>query len=406
MATFHYSAVDPDGAVLTGTVEAVDERAAARKLQRDGHTPIRIGTRPQRSLRAILDMEITPRDPFSTRDRSVMTRSLATLISAGLPVDRALETLRDLGTSAGTRRIAGSLLEDVRSGMSLSAAVEKQPRAFPPLYRGILRAGETGARLGETLDEMATMLEQTQRRIGEMRSALIYPAFLIVTAIASVAILLAFVVPTFEPLLQDAGVEPPVITQIVIGSGRFVERFWHIGLGLLLAQAVLTRLALRRTGIRRRWHLMQLRLPWIGAALLKFETARLTRLIGTMLTSGVALPHAIRLAADAASNTAIAQELQRVQPEVEAGRGFAGPLRDGALFPPLALQLIQVGQEAGNLPAMLLKIADIFDAEAKQAFDQMLSLLTPVITLVMGVVIAVIISSILFALFSINELAI
>ena len=406
MPVFYYRAIDASGVTVSGEVDMPDERAAARHLQQDGYVPIEIDRTRTTSLRALLDTEITPRQALSARDRVAFTRSLATLLGAGLPLDRALATLRDLGTSKSLRRVAGSLLDRVRDGASLSRAVDGEGTAFPPLYRGIVRAGEAGARLDAALTDLADMLEQAQRRLGELRSALIYPAFLVVTAIGSVGVLLAYVVPTFEPLLADAGVEPPPITQAVIGTARFVETYWVTMLSLVGTLILAGAIALRNPTLRKKWDRAKLSVPGLGETLRKFETARLCRLLGTMLGNGVALPAALNLARDGLGNRAFAAEVSRVLPEVEAGRGLAQPLRDGALLPPLALQLIQVGQDSGDLTPMLMKTAEIFDAEAKRAFDQMLSLLTPVLTLLMGGLIALIISSILFALFSINELAI
>lgn len=406
MPIFHYRALDGTGALVKGTMDVADERAAAQALQRDGHVPVEISQTPRVTLRDVLDIEITPRSALSPRDRIGFTRSLATLLQAGLPLDRALGTLEELGANKPTREVAGRLLETVRGGAALSAALEQAGSAFPPLYLGIVRAGETGAALGPALEDLADMLEEGAKRTGEIRSALIYPAFLVATAMGAVGILLGFVVPTFEPLLADAGVDLPAITELVIGAGRFAENWGLWVLGGWAVSALIFALALRAPETRLAWDRGKLRLPVLGPALLKFETARLARTLATMLGNGVPLPTAIRMAEGAVGNRAIAAELERVLPEVEAGRGLAAPLREGGVLPPMALQLIQVGQESGDLSPMLRKLSDMYAADAKRAFDQMLTLLTPVITLTMAVVIGVIITSILYALFSLNELAI
>ena len=406
MPVFHYRALDGTGALVKGTLDVADERAAAQALQRDGRVPVEISQTPRMSLRDVLDIEITPRSALSSRDRIAFTRALATLLEAGLPLDRALGTLAELGANKPTREMAQGLLDTVRGGAPLSAALEEAGGAFPPLYRGIVRAGEAGAALGPALEDLADMLEEGAKRTGEIRSALIYPAFLVVTAMGAVGILLGFVVPTFEPLLADAGVDLPAITEMVIGAGRFAENWGLWALGGWAVSGLLFALALRGPETRLAWDRAKLRLPVLGPALLKFETARLARTLATMLGNGVALPTAIRMAGGAVSNRAIAAELNRVLPEVEAGRGLATPLREGGVLPPMALQLIQVGQESGDLTPMLRKLSDMYATDAKRAFDQMLALLTPVITLTMALVIGVIITSILYALFSLNELAI
>ncbi|MEO0763735.1 MAG: type II secretion system F family protein, partial [Pseudomonadota bacterium] len=249
-------------------------------------------------------------------------------------------------------------------------------------------------------------LETGAKRRGALVSALIYPAFLVVTSIGAVAILLGFVVPSFKPLMDEAGVDPPAITSAVIAVGGFVESWWAVMIAALAALVLIARLALARPRLRLAWHRTALALPVLGTLWAKFETARLTRLLGTLLQNGVALPAAMKLTRGALSNHAFMAEMDRVIPEVEAGRGVAAPFAEGGLLPALARQLIQVGQESGQLTAMLLKAADIFDEEARRDFDRLLSLVTPLLTLVMGGVVAVIISSILLALLSINDLAI
>ncbi len=405
MPIFHYRAVDRSGNLVTGTLDRTDAREVARHLHQQGSTPLRVDQNRSTTVADILNIEITPRDALNTSGRIAFTRSLATLMDAGLALDRALEIVRDLGADRAVRKIAAALLEDVREGASFSDALDAHPAAFSPLFRGIVRAGESGADLDLTLTRLAEMLEEHARRSGELRSAMIYPAFLIVTAMGSVGVLLGYVVPTFEPLLADAGVEPPAITQFVIAVGEFVSRNWQVLVLGALSAGIAIRVALAFEKVRLQWHRALLSVPLLGGMLLKFEAARFARVLGTLLGNGVPLPAALRLTTPALGNLALAAKISQIVPEVEAGRGLARPLREHVLLPPLALQLIQVGHESGKLTAMLMKIAEIFEDDSKRAFDQAISLLTPLLTLVMGGLIAVIISSILFALFSINELA-
>lgn len=403
MPVFAYRAVDRSGTVVSGTLTAPDQSAALAALQADGALPIKLA--PRGGLMAALTTEITPRDGMGLAELGAFFRSVATLLGAGLPLDRALTTVHELGASRPARAVAGRLAEAVRSGASFADALDGEAAIVAPLWRGMVRAGEAGARLEETLADLAATLEVQAKRRGALRSALIYPAFLLATAVGAVALLLGYVVPTFEPLLDDAGVAPPAITQAVIAAGRVVEAH---GLWILAAIALALigfRQSLAIPAIRLGWHRALLGAPVLGRVLREFETARLTGLLGHLLSSGVALPAALRLIPGALSNAVVTAEIARITPLVESGQGLAAPLREGAVLPPLALQLIQVGEESGQLAPMLLKAAEIFDDQARRAFDNALSLVTPVLTLVMGVVIAVIISSILFALFSINELA-
>ncbi|MGF1447130.1 MAG: type II secretion system F family protein [Pikeienuella sp.] len=406
MPVFHYRAIDQSGEVVTGILDCPDRAAAASRLQASGHLPVRIEAKPERGLMALLNTEITPRDALAARDRMAFTRALATLTGAGLPLDRALEIAAELGERSSVRAVSGRLLDTVREGSSFADALDRESTGFPPLYRAVIRAGEAGAALETTLARLADTLEAQAKQAGELRSALIYPAFLIVTAIGSVALLLGYVVPSFEPLLDAADVDPPPITAVVIAAGRFVETWWAVMLAALVGLLAAGRIALLWPAIRLAWHRALLDVPLLGSVWKKAETARLTRLLASLLENGLALPTALRHAQAALANRAVAAEIARVIPEVEAGRGLSLPLQEGAVLPPLARQLIRVGEESGQLTEMLARTAGIFEEESRRAVAQALSILTPALTLLMGVLIAVIISSILFALFTINELAI
>lgn len=402
---FRYRAVDPGGAVVTGRLSGTSAAAVLERLRAQGHLPIEVAPARAGGLAALLATEITPRGALSARERIGFMRALATLIGAGLPLDRALTLTRDLGSRGAVRGVAGRVLTAVQGGASLADAMEREPAAFAPVTRALVRAGEAGATLDTTLTALADLMEVQRQRAGELQSALIYPAFLLISAGGSVAVLLGYVVPTFEPLLADAGVALPWTTRMVIGAGRAVSGGWPYALGGIAALVIAARLVLARPGVRLVWHRLLLGLPLIGGLWRRFDTARLARTLGALLANGLALPQALRLAMAALGNRHLAAEIARVTAEVEAGRGLAGPLGQGGAFPPLAVQLIAVGEETAKLDQMLLKLAQIFEAEAKQTFDQLLAVLTPALTLVMGALIALIISSILFALFSINQLA-
>lgn len=405
VARFRYRAIDASGAAVAGELEAEDRSAAVERMRALGRLPVSVEPAAG-GLRALLDTEITPRSPLPGGDRVAFTRALATLASAGLPLDRALEIVRDLGERRSGRAMAGRLLEAVRGGAGLADAMDGEAAAFPPAYRSVVRAGEAGAALGPALSRLADAEEAAAKRRSGLRSALVYPAFLAVSSVGAVAVLLIHVVPTFEPMLADAGVAPPIATRVVLAAGRAASAGWPLLLAAVGLGALGVRIALASPRFRLRWSRALLAAPAVGPLRRKLETARLARVLGELLASGVALPAALRHATRAVGDAAFHAELARATPEVEAGRGLAGPLAEGRVLAPLAVQLIRVGEETGRLAPMLLKAADILDDEAKGALDRLTAMLTPTLTLVMGALIALIVSSILFALFSINELAI
>jgi general secretion pathway protein F len=406
MPSFRFRALDAAGARAAGVIEAPDAAAAVARLRAEGRLPLSVELARGGRLMAALNAEITPRATLSPADRAAFTRGLATLAAAGLPLDRALEIARDFSDGRAARGVAARLLAAVRGGAALADAMEAEKGAFPPVYRAVVRAGEASGGLGAALGRLADAEEAANRRRGALRSALVYPVFLVVSSVGAVAALLIFVAPTFEPMLAEAGATPPLSTRIVMGAGRAAAEGWPWALAALLVLAVAAALAMRHPSLRLAASRAALRLPAFGPLRRRLQTARLARLLGELLSGGVALPAALRLARTALTDAAFADALDRATPQIEAGRGLAGPLGESGALAPLAVQLIRVGEESGRLAPMLLRTADILDEEARQTLDRLLAMLTPTLTLVMGGVIALIVSSILFALFSINELAI
>ncbi len=405
MPQFHYKSVSATGEVTTGAMEAANREAVVAALHGQGHTPLSIGTRRQGGLSQALNKDIITLNKVSEADILSLTRSLATLLNAGVPLDRALAMTADLTPAGKLRDLTRSLLEGVKEGAGLASTLDRHPEAFPAYYRSMVRAGEAGASLDGVLTRLADYMERTRKLLSSVRSALIYPAFLIVAAFGAVGILLAVVVPTFEPMFEDAGAQLPTNTAVVMAMGAFFEGYWW---ALLLGVGVFYlgfRVLDASPAGRLVWHRLALGTPLFGPVWLKTSVARISRTLGVLLENGVSLPQAMGLARAVAGNAVIAREMERVAGEVERGRGLARPLGEGGLFPALAVQLIQVGEETGHLEPMMEKLADIYEEETRVAFERMLSMLTPILTLAIGLLIAFIMSSILFALFSINELA-
>ncbi|MGF1455080.1 MAG: type II secretion system F family protein [Alphaproteobacteria bacterium] len=405
MPQFHYRSVNAAGDVVTGTLEAGSEAAVVARLQALGHTPLSIGSTRRIALFDLLNQDVVTLQPVTQAEILTLTRSLATLLDAGVPLDRALEMTRDLTAPGKLRTLIDQLLEGVREGAGFAATLERHAAAFPPFYRAMVKAGEAGASLDTVLARLAEHMERSAKLLSSVRSALIYPAFLVTAAIGAVTILLAVVVPTFKPMFEDAGAELPANTALVIAMGDFLQTYWWaLGLGALALVGLCWSLDASPAG-RRWWHGLALRLPLVGSVWVKTAVARISRTLGVLLENGVALTDALTLSRAVAGNVAIAAELERVEGDVRQGRGLARPLTEGGLFPRLAVQLIQVGEETGRLEPMMAKLADIYEEETRTAFDRLLAMLTPILTLTIGLLIAFIISSILFALFSINELA-
>lgn len=405
MTRFAYRAVTATGETVSGEMDVADKDAVIARLHELGQTPLSIAQASSNWLTDALNKDVLALGGLTQKDVLALTRSLATLLDAGIDLDRALEMTRDLEAKGKKQAILDGLLTNVREGQSFTDALEKYPSEFSLFYRNMIRAGELGAALVPVLNRLADYLEQSQKLKTNLRSALIYPAFLITASLGAVLILLTVVVPTFQPIFEGAGAALPASTAIVIAVGSFFQSYWWaVCLGLVLCSIAF--MALHNTPRGRLWWQdLALRVPVFGTIWLQSATSRVSRTLGTLLENGVALPQAMTLARDVAGNAAIAQEIDRATEDVQMGKGLAAPLKAGGLFPSLAIQLIEVGEESGKLEGMLHRIAAIYEEETQTATARMMSLLTPILTLVIGGLIAFIVSSILFALFSINELA-
>jgi general secretion pathway protein F len=402
MPRYYFKAVKLDGEELEGEREAQDEDALVRRLQSEGLIPIQ--TRSAGGLAAQLARRRRRR--LSAKDVEILTRQLATLLEAGLTLDRSLAVLVNLTPEEHVVKVLADLQERVRGGSTFSAALEAQGGQFSKLYVNMVRAGEAGGALAEVLIRLADYLERSAELRGTVQSALVYPSILLVVAGLSVIMLLVFVVPQFTVLFEDMGAALPLPTRIVVGTGDLFRSYWWALLVLVAVIAVLLERWLQDPEHRRRFDYRLIGLPLLGDLIWKMETARLCHTLSTLLKNGLPLLSGLNLAKEVVENRKIADGLDEVSDDLKHGRGMAEPLASREVLPELALQMIRVGEESGTLDAMLTKVADIFDRETKESVQRMLTLLEPVLIIGLGIIIAGIIISILLAILGANELVI
>lgn len=404
MPSFHYEAMTASGRLVSGEMEGTDDSDVIRHLQNDGYLPIR-AREVRRGLREWLNQDLFKDRRLSQKELAIATQELSTLIKSGMPLDRALDMLITLSESRRLRALLTGVLDRVRDGSGLADALEAQGKAFPPTYINMVRAGEAGGALDTTLARTADFLAKSYATRESVKSALIYPAVLVVVAGLSLFIVLTVVLPQFKPLFRDAGAALPLSTRIVMATGDFVGHYWWlgglVGLGLLVS----FRQALRTPSFAMRWHRLLLRVPLVGSLIAKAETARFCRTLGTLTANGIALTTALKLGRDTLSNRVMVRAVDRVATRMKEGEGLSQPLAETAAFPKLATHLMRVGEETGQLETMLLRVAEVFDAEVQRATERLLALLTPALTIGLGMTIAGIIASILVALISVNDLA-
>ena len=404
MTTFAYRAADRHGRTLDGVMEAPDVRTVVEKLREDACFPIRIAPREERARLALSLDALAPRG-VRGRDLVAFTQELATLVEAGLPLDRALAILGELTPSARLRAVTGALLAAVRGGTSLGDALaQHSPRPFSRLYVNMVRAGEKGGVLDATLKRLAEYLEESQALRDTVASALIYPALLATVGAGAVVFLLAFVIPRFADIFKDLGGAIPLPTQILLEVSGGLRRFWWVLAILGLGAAVGARLALAVPGARLAVDQLVLRLPLVGEVVRKGETARFARILGTLLRSGVPLIGALTVVKELLASQPIARAVDGLTDGVRRGAGLHQPMAAAKVFPPLAVHMVRVGEETGRLEEMLLKVGAVLEADTRRRLTRLVALAEPVIILVMGLLVGFIVLAMLLAIFSISEL--
>jgi general secretion pathway protein F len=407
MPSFRWSAVNPGGDVARGVMEAPDRATVVERLQRQGQVVLRADPADaRRGWADLLQIELRRNRGIDKTTLGEITRELAIMLAAGQDLDRTLRFVVENTRSTRARVILGTVRDKVRSGNSLAAALAAEPRSFSKLYIGVVRAGEAGGTLPTTLDRLATLLERERSLTANLRSAMIYPALLITAAIGSIFLLLDYVLPQFTPIFEQAGAELPTATRVLMTLGRVVGVAAPWLLIAIVAGVLVTRQLLARPAYRLEFDRVLLHLPVVGGLLRETLAARLTRTLGSLLQNGVPLITALGIAKDALGNLAAAAAVEAAAVGAKGGAGLARPLATAGLFPARTIHLLQLGEEAAQLASMSLKAADIHDEQARLTVQRLVSLAVPTITIVMGLAVAGIISALLTAMLSLNDLAV
>ncbi len=409
MPQFQYRATDYQGKIVEGAMEAGEERSVVQRLQERGLIPLRIGAggtvaAPARTQIALPSLTTGRAKKVKNKDVLVFTQELSTLLAAGMPLDRSLTTLVELAPG-DLKRITNEVLNSVRSGKSLAEALAEHPKAFIPLYINMVKAGEVGGVLDEVLQRLVDYLRNVQELRDEVRSAMTYPILLTGVGAVSIAVLLIFVLPKFATMFSDLGQALPLSTRMMLGISDAFTSVWMLPAVVAIVGGTWGLWRYASTG-KRRYALdaFKLRMPIVGYLLRRLEVARFARTLGTLLRSGVPMLQALDIVREVATNQVIGRAVSEVQVGVREGAGVAKPLNTTGAFPPLALQMIAVGEDTGKLDEMLLSTADYFDTEVRNEVKRLTSLLEPVMILVMGLVVGFMVISMLMAVFSINDI--
>jgi general secretion pathway protein F len=404
MEIYQYQATDRTGKIITGTMEDSDERAIIDRLQEMGLFPMSVKRQAVEGSQLIKPVKLTIGRRIRQKEVMTFTQQLGALLDAGLPLDKSLRILSEVSEKDSMKEIIKDVLLNIQGGGSLSDSLAKHPKAFPPVYTNMVKAGETGGVLEPVISRLSDYLENSQRLREDIRSALIYPALLTFVGGGSVAFLLSFVVPRFTQIFKEMGQNLPVPTLLLLSLSNGMKQYWWLLLGLILIIFFGLRSYIKTEAGRSWWDASVLKLPLFGQLVQKVAISRFARTLGTLLNSGVPILQALSIVKDSIGNDVIARSTAIIREEVKRGKGIAKPLKDSGVFPPLSIHMMVVGEETGRLDEMLIKVADRYDSETRIAVKRMISLLEPAMILFMGLVVGFIVVAILLAIFSVNEM--
>lgn len=405
---FNYRAISTSGAAQAGELVAESRAVALEALRREGLIPIEVRPSvPSTGLNSSGSSALWPMRPggLSSRQLLSLCQSLSALLRAGLTIDRALQIALRLASTPANRSFIRSLLDSVRSGCALSEALAASGQKLPGYFISMIEAGEVGGSLPETMLRLSTLLEQQLTLRERLTSALIYPLLLTAMLIVTLVFLLAFVLPRFESLFAESQATLPWSTRAVLAGGRWLADSWLWVLVVLLAASIGVAHWLRTPNGRAHWHRWLLRSRITLSLPQLINTSRLLRTLSALSANGTTLPEAIKVARGTLSNMHLRDALTRAAANVSAGVPLSQALSREAVFPEVAVQLCQVGEETGRLAPLMDSAADALETEGQLKLERLLAVAVPMITVLMGAVVAALIGSVLVGLLSVNELA-
>ncbi|HEY2379841.1 MAG TPA: type II secretion system F family protein [Terriglobia bacterium] len=398
--TFLYKAVSAQGKFSEGRLEAADKRSAVSQLEAMGLIPVTVDPPFQSRSSGLPKIQLRG---ISRRDILFFTEQLATLIHAGLPLDRVLSITADTAQKPALRTVVESVLKQIKGGKSLAEALAAHPKQFSRLYVNMIRAGEAGGVLDPILARLVEFEQAADEMRGYLVSSLIYPCLLASVGVGSIGILLYFVIPKFSTIFADAGAAIPAGILALMWFSEVTRSYWWVVAAALALSVLGVRTWMRSPAGSRQWDAIRIRIPLLGPTILKIEVARFARTLGTLTASAVPLISAVRIVQQIVRNQIVSEAISKIADGAKRGEGVARPMKETGVFPDLAVHLVEVGEETGHIDTMLLQIADAYDKDVRTSVKALTSVFEPVVILVMGVIIGTVILSMLMAIFSIND---
>jgi general secretion pathway protein F len=405
MPLYRYRAYDKSGVLAEGEIETRSRELALQQLHQRGFHPLDVAEDKPKSAERWWDREVFGSGELPLSGLALLTRELATLVKAEIPLDDALRivSLQPL-IPARIRRVTKAVHEAVRGGESLAGALAARGTEFPEYYWRLVQAGESSSTLGDVLEDIGSFLERSNEMRSQVTSALVYPAVLLIAAMAALGVILTVLLPTVMPLFKDAGKEPPAMLSFLVNAQAALAQNWVLVLALLAGVVLALALAWRSPALRLTIDRAVLRLPVVGGLVAARETARFSRTLSTLSHNGVPMLDAVRISGSVLQNKAFSLAAAAAGESLKEGGSLSQPLAKSGLFSELALRLMAVGEQTAQLDTMLMRVAQIFETTLQRQLSRLMTLLTPFLTLLIGGMVGWLIISVMTAIMGINDI--
>jgi type IV pilus assembly protein PilC len=397
MPEFTYKAKDSKGQMVTGTLEAENQQAVRMRLREKNFIVTSISAKSKSTN--VKDM-VAGFQKVKTKSLTIFSRQFSTMVSAGLSLVRALDILERQADDKKLKEIVHDVRMKVEGGSALADAFAQHPATFSDLYINLTHAGEIGGVLDDTLNRVAEFLEKDQELRSKIKSSMTYPTVIFVFAIVIVIFLLVFVLPTFSSIFEGLNVKMPAMTQFLINLSGAIRKFWYLFIAASIGAILLFRYYITTPQGKFKWHQFLLRVPVFGLLNKKVTVSRFSRTLGTLLSSGVPVMQALEVTSKAAGNKVVEKAIESVRVSIREGESISVPMEASGIFPPMVTQMIAVGEETGNLDAMLKKISDFYDMEVENTLEALTSLLEPLLMMFMGGMVGFIVIAMFLPMFT------
>lgn len=405
MASFAYTARNPQDQVIKGTVSAADRDSATQAIIKQGLKPILVKLEGHDASAGSKNLPFLG-GKVKSRDLVIFTRQLSTMVSAGVPLVGALTTLKDQSESKKLKEQLTGVVKDVESGLSLADSLQKHPSTFSPIYVNMVRAGETGGILDDILKKLAQQQEKDASIRAKVKSATTYPLVLLGITIIAFFVLTIFVVPKIGALVTNLGgpnAKLPPQTVAMLSISKFMRHQWYVIVALLIGGPIFINKWRKTPSGRKKFDAILLKIPVLKVVITKVAIARFARIFASLMGAGVSVLEALQVTAQAIGNSVIEQELLNAAKEVRGGKQLSQPLSQSSTFPPIVSQMLKVGEETGQTDTILVKVADFYEEEVDSVVNSLSSILEPIMIVVMGAMVGLIAASVLGPITSLNQ---